>query len=345
MRRYKPWFRAQDGWWYVSIRVDGKMRQRKLVEGHDKEAEAEMALHHLLGQLGRSSGPPRTFTIPTLCAEFLKAHSTEFSKKTYSWYLHYLELFSNYADCEIHELTPAYVRTWADGRRWSDASRHAAYTCLKRVMNWAVENRYLTDSPLKGLKRPGCGRRTRIITADEHARMVAASESEFADFLTALLGTGARPGELRALTKEMVRLDRGYWELPVHKTVKKTGKPRRIYLSPAMIELTKRLLAEVPEGSEHLFRNEQGKPWTLNAVRLRMQRLRQKLKLDPDVVAYSYRHTYATEALQQGIAPQFVAELLGHSSLDMLVDHYNQIHQKSDKLREVVTQIGAAEEA
>lgn len=345
MRRYKPWFRAQDGWWYVSIRVDGTLRQRKLVEGADKQAEADAALHQLLGQLGRASGPPRTFTIATLCAEFLKAHSAEYSQATYDWYLYYLELFCNYADCEIHELNPAYVRAWADGRRWGDASRHAAYTCLKRVMNWAVENRYLATSPLVALKRPGCGRRSRVVSADEHARMIAASEPEFADFLTALLGTGARPGELRALTKAMVRLDQGYWELPKHKTVKKTGKPRRIYLSPAMIELTKRLLAEVPEGCEHLFRNERGKPWTTNAVRCRMRRLRDKLKLDHDVVAYAYRHTFATDALEQGIAPQFVAELLGHGNLDMLVAHYNQLHQKSDKLRQVVTQIGAVAEA
>jgi integrase len=45
---------------------------------------------------------------------------------------------------------------------------------------------------------------------------------------------------------------RGLWVFGRHKTRKKTEKPRIVYLTPAMVELTKELIAKYPEGP--LFR-------------------------------------------------------------------------------------------
>jgi hypothetical protein len=38
--------------------------------------------------------------------------------------------------------------------------------------------------------------------------------------------------------------------------------------------------------SDHVFLNGRGKPWTMNAVRLRVMRLKDKLGLADDVCAY-----------------------------------------------------------
>jgi integrase len=44
--------------------------------------------------------------------------------------------------------------------------------------------------------------------------------------------TGCRPGEIARVTAADVDVDRGLWVLKKHKTAKKTGKPRLVYLCP-----------------------------------------------------------------------------------------------------------------
>jgi site-specific recombinase XerD len=102
-----------------------------------------------------------------------------------------------------------------------------------------------------------------------------------------------------------------------------------------MVELTKRLVCEYPEGP--LFRNEDGKPWTRNAIRCRFRRVRQKLKLGDDLVAYLYRHAVATDLLESGTGIAQAAELLGHKGTEMIMRHYNKLRERRQHLRDEIT--------
>src|SRR5580700_7245960 len=86
--------------------------------------------------------------------------------------------------------------------------------------------------------------------------------------------TGCRPGEVAKVTAADCDLAAGIWVLAKHKTAKKTGTPRVIYLPPEAVELTRELVAKHPEGP--LFLNSRGQPWTRNAIRIRFRNLRQK---------------------------------------------------------------------
>jgi hypothetical protein len=57
---------------------------------------------------------------------------------------------------------------------------------------------------------------------------------------------------VRKATAAHVNLDLGVWVFKEHKTAQRTGRPRVIYLTPAMVELTRRLMEKHPEGP--LFR-------------------------------------------------------------------------------------------
>jgi integrase len=144
--------------------------------------------------------------------------------------------------------------------------------------------------------------------------------------------TGCRPGEVASVTAGQVDLGAGTWTFKRHKTVKKTDKPRVVYLTPAAVELTRRLAAAHPTGP--LFRNSRGEPWNRNSVRCRFRRLRVKLGLGGGVVAYTYRHSYATAGLEAGVPIATMAELLGHTSTDMINEHYGHLDQKTAHLRE-----------
>ena len=74
-------------------------------------------------------------------------------------------------------------------------------------------------------------------------------------------------------------------------------------------------------------------PCHRNAVRCRFRRLRQKLGLDAGVVAYAFRHSWTTDALEKGVPIATVAELLGHSDTKMVSAHYSHLHEKREHLR------------
>ena len=75
----KPWYRDFDGWWYCTVRVDGKQRQRKLVQGRDNEATAEDLYHKLMLKLGHSRS--NALSLPALSTQFLAAHEIVFVRR------------------------------------------------------------------------------------------------------------------------------------------------------------------------------------------------------------------------------------------------------------------------
>ena len=103
-----------------------------------------------------------------------------------------------------------------------------------------------------------------------------------------------------------------------------------------MVELTRKLAKRHPEGP--LFRNSRGKPWTRNAIRCRFRQLRRKLPQLKGVVSYTYRHSYAADALEQGVGVAQVAELLGRTSTDMVMQHYQHLREKRDHLKQAAIQ-------
>jgi integrase len=53
-----------------------------------------------------------------------------------------------------------------------------------------------------------------------------------------------------------------------------------------------------------------------------MARAQGKLALTRRPLTSGYRHTFATDALEQGVPDALVAELLGHASTAMIHRHY-----------------------
>jgi integrase len=84
------------------------------------------------------------------------------------------------------------------------------------------------------------------------------------------------------------------------------------------------------------------KPWPKDGIVLRFRRLRESVGLT-DVTAYSYRHTYATDALQAGVSLPTVAALLGHVNPTMVSRVYGHLEKRSDHLSDAVAKIKRAE--
>jgi integrase len=333
MRRpSKPWYRKFNDTWYVCLNG----RQLPLARGKDSKREAEREFHRLMaGEAPQASRPKDTRVVAVLDL-FLDHALRHNAESTYLWYKRFLQDFSDRCGAmRVGDLRPYHVTRWADAHPGWKGGRWGAVTAVKRAFNWAADEGLVGESPVKKVKKPAVRARDRFLTRAER-REIAESYPEgdpFRDFLFALEQTGCRPGEVAAVTSAHADLDLGVWVFAEHKTAKKTGEDRVVVLTPAMVDLTRRLLAGVPEGTP-LFRNEDGRPWSSNAIRSRFRRVREKLGLGGDVVAYLYRHAVCTDLLESGAGIAQAAEILGHRDTKMVMRHYSKLRERREHLRE-----------
>ncbi len=140
-----------------------------------------------------------------------------------------------------------------------------------------------------------------------------------------IVATGCRPSEACGLEWDSVSVRAGTAVLGLHKTAKKTGKPRTIYLTPAALAV----LAEVPTKDGPVFLSKRGRPYTPAGLRAILTR-----KGIPG--AYCLRHTAAQTWLDDGTDFGVVAGLLGHGDL-RTVQVYAQV--RDPKLRRAAQQL------
>jgi len=364
-RPAKPWYREQTGWWMVKI--DGI--QTKLVQGPQDEAyrllaEEQFAELRKLRRVAPQAATARTADIVEAYLAWSRQHLTI---ETHRVNLFYCQLFAEHCGTiPARDIKPFHVTKWLtfmispgrvaaemerraqelaigavekrmQGRApkvWGPATVHNGRSTAFRVFAWAKHEGILTENPLAGMKRPKPQSRQRAMSDDEFKQLFENAGGPFADFLLALRETGARPKELRDLVWNQVQADR--LVLTKHKTSRTVQKARVIILSNTMCTMIDRLKGN---GHSHVFLNTAGEPWTMNAVRLQITRLRQRLGLANDLCAYLCRHGFGTRAILNGVNPSVVAELMGHNSLEMIARVYVHLSDEHVHLKQAVEQI------
>ncbi len=223
-------------------------------------------------------------------------------------------------------------------KKWGHTMKRMAVDKLQAAFSWAVQQGMISRNIINGLARQSLGIRRNgasrgrdyVLPPGEHAKLLTVAKPYFADVIQFLHGTGCRPGEAYNPTARNYDRTRGAIvyrhdaEPPdyVHKTARKTGKDRVIFLTAELKEMVERLSMKYPTGL--LFRNRDGRPWTNSSVYLMLRRLRTKLGLAGKMIAYSYRHTFATNWLLDGGSIKVLADLMGNS-VAMIEKHYGHL--------------------
>lgn len=220
------------------------------------------------------------------------------------------------------------------GIKWAERTKFDALHAIKSVYTWAQKKGILDHCPFEDLSVPQGDPRSSMLTPEQHRLVLGATDPQFRLYLQAC-ACGPRPKQVREVTALNVSADFQTWVFRTHKTHHHTGKPLIVYLPPCLQTISKILVAKHPKGP--LFRNSQGNPWKKDTVVQKFRRLREKLGLPSDVVNYSYRHTFATDALLSGASIHEVAQLLGHTSVRMVDKVYGHLDQHKHFLVEVAT--------
>lgn len=353
-RPRKPWYRSDRNAWFVEI--DGKQvplgehpaslppPQKSAKTGWNPPPSVAAAYGRLMEKKGdEPEAPAPKDSVTSLLGAFLTWTKENKSEATYKLRKHFLASFVKFKG--VKALRPdkvgvEVVESWLKAHPNWKASRRHAILILLRAFNWGVARKVIGKNPIAGIEIPRQKRVLSYLTADQRKAVYEATKDRaFRNFLTALQETGCRPGEVSAVEARHVDLDRGVWVLPLHKTEHRTGKPRTVFLNDAMLAVTRELVRLNPAGP--LFLNYRKRPWNINSVRCRFRKLRKVFPAFGHFTATSFRRAFVTDALERGVDVAKVAELVGHTSTDMIMRHYNQLQERVTHMREMANKATA----
>lgn len=314
------WHRKSDGWYYSTING----HQTKILKAGKTERNRKRARVILKSKLAK---PMATVQSHSAVAPILEAYlthcedpATGMAKGRVSNVRTTLQSFcgsisklagAEYGALPIADLGPEHAAEWLAGKTWSASTKSQRIQTLRTAFNWAKLRKKITVRPFDGFRSPGWDRREVMPTKGDLAKILKYPNKRWADFVAALVNTGARPSEVSRVTAADVDLKRQCWVLTKHKTKEKKPRPRVIWLNAKMLKLTQRLMKANPTGP--LFRNSYGGKFTADAVVTMFQRFREVLKLEQPVTSYALRHEYITRSLLAGISVETVAEMCGTS--------------------------------
>lgn len=255
-------------------------------------------------------------------------------------------------DLTTGDLVRLYSSLRESGRRkggggLSESSLTKVHITLSKALNDAVESGLIARSPMARLPkrvRPAAGRaekRPRWST-EEVARFLAHVDGDRLSAMYRLvLATGLRRSEVAGLRWEAVDVDAGTMSVnsarvsvnyAVQEGVPKSNRSRNIALGlETVATLRSHRRGQLEErmawgpawtDSGYLFTAEDGSP-------LHPQRLPHLLKRHavaagvPVIPFHSLRHTCASGLLRQGVPVWDVSRMLGHASIAITIDTYN----------------------
>lgn len=199
----------------------------------------------------------------------------------------------------------------------------------------------MTEMPKSNRKRQA---REAMTREQQKLFMEFAKDSYLYNFFAIMLRTGMRRGEMQGL--KYSDIDKEHMVIHVRRTLKFIAGMGVIEEEPKTrtsirdIPLTDDLLRlldmqrrfwgfKIEKIDRYLFCGGNGDPISAQQVQSEIERITKRIRAAgyefPHITSHVFRHTFATRAIEAGMAPQILKTILGHSSLAMTMDLYSHV--------------------
>lgn len=221
------------------------------------------------------------------------------------------------------------------------SSVKGAYMIINQILDAAVGAKLLIDNPAEGITLPKSNHQERKVFTSEEVKkffdIVKENNPEWYDVFYFELMTGLRRGEMFGLMWKDINLQTG--EVQIRRTIKylhreliitktKTNSGKRKIILP---ESVREILVERRKiiNSKWVFprKNNEELPIEPTVVYDYMKKLLSKADL-PYVQFHNLRHTFATQAISNGVEPATLSNLMGHKIMTFTLDTYT--HKTKD---------------
>lgn len=246
---------------------------------------------------------------------------------------------TDFGKISLDKLNTIKVRAWRDKqipkgdeedddkvRRAKDSTNRNLST-LKAALNLAHRDRLIASDDgwktVYGFEKVG-KRRTVFLNTEERRTLVGQCETGLKEFVTGLLLTAVRPGELAACNVADFDKTTGTLNVRISKT-----EARTVPLSTAAIKHFKAMTQD-RIGALPLIPDEFGNRWNKDSWKKPFKAAVAAAKLPDKTVVYTLRHCAITELIAGGMDSHLVAKIAGTSTA-MIDANYG--HLRVDKTR------------
>jgi integrase len=212
-----------------------------------------------------------------------------------------------------------------DGLRRRKATANKIMMTLKAALSLGFENRripskdaWIAVKPFREADAP----KIRYLTDVEMKNLIGKCQSPFRELVLAALLTGARYGELAAMS--VGDFDEG--NQSIHIARSKSGKPRHIHLTDEGVKLFKALTKDRSHEAI-LLERASGLRWGPSLQHRHMQDACKNAKIVPAIGFHILRHTYASRLAMNRVPLPVIADQLGHADSRMTEKHYAHLGQ------------------
>jgi integrase len=253
----------------------------------------------------------------------------------------------------VAEMTPAVVRAWwaGMGKQYPTARRHA-YSLLRSIMNTAVEDKLLTESPCRIEQKAPAERDVEALSVEELETVAAEVHEHYRLAVYVLAFTSLRFGELIALVRNDVVDDGTVMKLRVRHSATRVGK--EVIVGDTKTVRSKRPVTVPPHVAvmlrEHMEKHANKGPGSLLFTTTRGERLSKSaftrsLKKGyakigrTDLRVHDLRAVGATYAAQAGATTKELMARLGHTTPRMAMRYQMASEARDEALAAAMSRL------
>ncbi|MEQ8851175.1 site-specific integrase [Gimesia sp.] len=327
----------RNGVWYINMQIRGKQMRKSLKTSNKKEARARaLALER---ELLKGDTVKTVESEPVLITDAIEAliqscKTEELRPKTISKYRQVLKDVAEFAESrnlyKLEQLDVRFVDAYRQHRKQKGAKPKTIYTevgVIRRLLLFAKTRRMIDEDPLEGLRLTEPKTEPQPFWNLDQLDMVIKSSSKVhRPVFTFLAETGLRIGELRWLTWDDVDLKQGLIHIrPKDNWTTKTGNVRSIPISDRACEV----LQAQPRHSRWVFTARASPKYPQGDHQVSERRLLESLKrtlkkLKLKGHLHTFRHSFISRAIVQGIPEAIIRSWVGHVDHKTL-QHYTHI--------------------
>lgn len=303
-RRTRPWVAAKN---------------KVIVGYYEKKTDALAALEKLSGM---DLDERYNMTFSEVFTAWKAEHYREIGKKGIETYERAYVIFQPLHDKKFRSLRTADFQAVIDQHISKSHSTVNKYKQLITQMStWAVREEICTTNFARFVKLPENVKKEKDVFTAAEIKKLEKDGSDTAKIILMLLATGMRIGELFTLPLKDYH---GDYVIGGEKT--EAGKNRIIPIRPEGQEYFA-YFAKKANGSL-LISGYDGQKVPANFRRREYYPLLEKLKIEKKT-PHATRHTYATRAVKEGLAPEYLQKILGHANYATTADVYTHIDAKT----------------
>ena len=323
-------------YWYVQLRHKGKVltksvgRVGKVPKALVKRYEDDLKKKLKLGYLTLDDS-----TFSDFASKFVSYLKNV--KRNKSW--HYAEIATKdfgeyYGEQMLSEITSADVENYKEikfkeGKAPATIKKNLDF--VRHLFNHAMRtNKYYGVNPVSmAASIPIHNQRTRVLTKEEEARLLIHAEEPLRSLIIISLNSGLRLNEARSLRWEDIDLENNI--MVVDATMSKVKRRGIRYMNTVIKEILLEARRREGEGT-YVF--PEAMKVTSSALSNRFRYLCQKLEID-NLRFHDLRHTCGTRLAELGYDVSTIAQVLGHSTLQMSMRYVHPKQVVKDALEKL----------